>query len=91
VWIEGSRDGRPLRPSDVAVGGSSFHPEAFPFRLPDIESETERDRGISLFAPPRAEGAGVRLWLVLPPGQTVQEMDAEARERLKALGYVGPG
>jgi arylsulfatase A-like enzyme len=91
VWIEGSRDGRPLRSSDVAVGGGSFHPEAFPFRLPDIESETERDRGISLFAPPRGEAPGVRLWLALPPGQTVQAMDAATRERLKALGYVGPG
>jgi arylsulfatase A-like enzyme len=91
VWLEGSRDGRPLRPPDVAVGGGSFHPDAFPFRLPDIESETERDRGIQLFAPPRAEAPGVRVWLALPPGQTVQELDAEARERLKALGYVGPG
>ena len=91
ITLEGTRDGRPLRPTDVAVGEGSFRPEGFPFRLPDIESETEHDRGINLFAAPRGEASGVRLWLALPPGQTVQEMDAETRERLKALGYVGPG
>jgi hypothetical protein len=91
ITLEGTRDGRPLRPTDVAVGEGSFRPEGFPFRLPDIESETEHDRGINLFAAPRGEAPGVRLWLALPPGQTVQEMDAETRERLKALGYVGPG
>jgi hypothetical protein len=91
VTLEGTRDGRPLRPSDVAVGEGSFRPEGFPFRLPDIESETERDRGINLFAAPRDEAPGVRLWLALPEGRKVEELDAETRERLKALGYVGPG
>jgi hypothetical protein len=33
----------------------------------------------------------VLVWLALPPGRRVEELDAEARERLKALGYVGPG
>ncbi|HEX9185991.1 MAG TPA: sulfatase [Vicinamibacteria bacterium] len=91
VTLEGTRDGRPLRPSDVAVGEGSFRPGSFPFRLPDIESETERDRGINLFAAPRGEAPGVRLWLALPPGRTVEELDPGTRERLKALGYVGPG
>jgi hypothetical protein len=91
VLLSGTRDGRPLRPRDVAVGGGSFRPEAIPFRLPDIESETERDRGIDLFEAPRGKASGVLVWLALPPGRGVQELDAEARERLKALGYVGPG
>jgi hypothetical protein len=91
VQLEGTRDGRPLRPRDVAVGETAFHPEGFPFRLPDIESETERDRGLKLFAPPGPAGAGVRAWLVLPPGRTLEQLDEETRERLKALGYVGPG
>ena len=91
VTLAGTRDGRPLRPADVAVGEGSFRPEAFPFRLPDIESETEKDRGINLFVAPRGTAPGVRVWLALPAGRSLQEMDPEARERLKALGYVGPG
>jgi arylsulfatase A-like enzyme len=91
VTLAGTRDGQPLRPADVAMGGGCFHPQAFPFRLPDIESETERDRGMNLFAPPRAGAPGVQIWLALPPGRKIQEMDEESRERLKALGYVGPG
>jgi hypothetical protein len=91
VTLAGTRDGRPLRPADVSVGEGSFRPGGFPFRLPDIESETESDRGINLFAAPRAETGGVRVWLALPPGRSIQELDPETRERLKALGYVGPG
>jgi arylsulfatase A-like enzyme len=91
VVLSGTRDGRPLRPGDVAVGESGVAPEAFPYRLPDIESETDLDRGLNLFAPPRDAPPGVRLWLVLPPGRSIQELDPETRERLRALGYVGPG
>jgi arylsulfatase A-like enzyme len=91
VTLAGTLDGRPLRPTDVAVGANSFRPGAFPFRLPDIESETDNDRGIHLFAAPPAGAYGVRVWLALPAGRTVREMDEASRERLKALGYVGPG
>jgi hypothetical protein len=91
VTIAGTRDGRPLRPADVAVGEGSFRPEAFPFRLPDIESETERDRGLNLFAAPKATAAPIAVWLTLPPGRSLGELDAATRERLRALGYVGPG
>jgi arylsulfatase A-like enzyme len=91
VELSGTRDGRPLSPSDVAVGESSFRPDRFPFRLPDIESETDQDRGIGLLAPPRRPEPGVEIWLTLPPGRSLGELDADTRERLKALGYVGPG
>jgi len=91
VTLAGTRDGRPLRPADVAVGESSVRPEVFPFRLPDVESETEADRGLNLFAAPRGTASGVRVWLALPAGRSLEELDPEARERLKALGYVGPG
>jgi hypothetical protein len=89
--LAGTRDGRPLRPADVAVGEGSVRPDAFPFRLPDVESETEANRGLNLFAPPRETASGVRIWLTLPAGRSLQELDPEARERLQALGYVGPG
>ena len=74
------------------MGEGALPPAAFPFRLPDVESETEADRGINLFAAPRAEppracASGSRC----PPGRSLEELDAETRERLKALGYVGPG
>ena len=91
VVLSGTRDGRPLRPLDVAIGESAKHPEALPYRLPDIESETERDRGLRLFAAPASGRSPVRLWLTLPPGQSLGELDAATRERLRALGYVGPG
>ena len=91
VELSGSRDGKPLRGSDVAIGATAFHPAQLPLRLPDIESETDADRGLVLFKAPRADVPGVRIWLTLPPGRTVNELDAATRERLKALGYVGPG
>jgi arylsulfatase A-like enzyme len=91
VLLSGTRDGRPLRPLDVAIGEGGQHPEALPYRLPDIESETERDRGLRLFAAPASASSPVRLWLTLPPGQSLGELDAATRERLRALGYVGPG
>jgi arylsulfatase A-like enzyme len=91
VVLSGTRDGRPLQPLDVAIGEGGQHPEALPYRLPDIESETEHDRGLQLFAPPAAAASPVRLWLTLPPGQSLGELDAATRERLRALGYVGPG
>ena len=91
VSLAGTRDGRPLRASDVAVGEGALRPDAFPFRLPDVESETQADRGLNLFAAPRDAAAGVRVWITLPAGHSLEELDPEARERLRALGYVGPG
>jgi arylsulfatase A-like enzyme len=89
--LSGTRDGRPLRPGEVSVGETAFHPPGFPFRLPDVESELENGQGLVLFRPPRAEVTGVRVWLSLPAGRTLQELDPVGRERLRALGYVGTG
>ena len=91
MTLAGTRDGRPLRPADVAVGEGSFRPDAFPFRLPDIESEADKGRGINLFVAPREAVSGVRVWLALPEGRSIHEMDKDTRERLRALGYMGPG
>ena len=88
VLLEGTRDGRPLRPAEVSLAGSGAHPDAFPFRLPDIESEAAKEHGGDLFAPPRGEPAGVQVWLALPAGRTLIELDPATRERLKAMGYL---
>ena len=89
MTLQGTRDGRPLRPADLAFAEAGRHPPALPFRLPDIESEGENERGGNLFAPPRGNPAGVQVWLALAPGRKLMEFDAETRERLKALGYLG--
>ncbi|HVO10235.1 MAG TPA: sulfatase [Vicinamibacteria bacterium] len=91
VELGGNRDGRPLRPGELSVGEKAYHPDALPFVLPDLESELENEQGVALFRPPHLEVTGVRLWLALPPGRALQELDPVARERLRALGYLGPG
>lgn len=86
IWLEGTRDGRPLRPSDVAIAEEGTRPASFPLKLPEIESEHERFQNV--LAPPRLDPPGLQLWLTPKPGRRVMEMDAAACERLKALGYV---
>jgi arylsulfatase A-like enzyme len=90
VRLEGTRDGRPLRPDELAVAESGVEPASLPYRLPAIEAETGTG-GASLFAPPRGDPPGVQIWLALPPGRRLIEFDPATRERLKALGYLGPG
>ena len=92
VWIEGTRDGRPLKPGDVSIAEEGIHPAALPAQLPDIEPHDESDKerpDENVLAPPPADRPGVHLWLVLSPGRKVMDLDKETRERLKALGYLG--
>ncbi len=89
VTLAGTRGGRPLDPARVAVAASAWHPPSLPARLPDVESEAEKDGALDLFTPP-PDGPGVRVWLALPEGQTLMELDEATREQLKALGYLGP-
>ena len=44
--------------------------------------------GENLLGAPRTSRPGVHVWLKPLPGHTLLEFDAEARERLKALGYL---
>jgi hypothetical protein len=88
VTLSGTRGGQPLEPAHVAVAASAWHPVSLPSRLPDVESEAEKEGGLDLFAPP-PEGPGVRVWRILPEGQTLMELDEATRERLEALGYLG--
>ena len=92
VWIEGTRDGRPLKPAEVSIAEEGLHPDALPAKLPDIEpqGDTEKERpDENVLAPPPADRPGVHLWVVLSPGRKVMDLDKETRERLKALGYLG--
>jgi arylsulfatase A-like enzyme len=86
VRLEGTRDGRPLRPSDVLIAREAVHPAAVPFALPEIETEAERVEDI--FSAPPAGRPGLQVWLAMAPGHSVLEFDAATRERLKALGYI---
>jgi arylsulfatase A-like enzyme len=92
VFLEGTRDGRPLEPADVSMAAEGIHPAAFPAKLPDIEpqdaSDEEKPDWNVLGAPP-ADRPGVHLWLVMAPGRKVMDLDKDTRERLKALGYLG--
>ena len=90
ITLSGTRDGRRIPVSKVTVGATGWQPPEFPFRLPDAEWEAEREAAIELFAPPDATRQGIRIWLALPVGQSLLELDDEARERLRALGYLGP-
>jgi hypothetical protein len=86
--LEGTHGGKPLRPSEVWISEDGAHPASLPVELPDPEGE--RARTGSLFSPPRAGKDGVAMWLTMTSGRQVLDLDKEAQERLKALGYLGP-
>ena len=89
VTLAGTRDGRPLRPADVALGQGGFAPPAVPFALPQLEAEDEQGHKGNLFAAATGEKRGLSTWLVLDKDKSVMAMDKETCERMKALGYVG--
>jgi arylsulfatase A-like enzyme len=89
VTLAGTRDGRSLRPPDVALGQGGFPPSAVPFTLPQLEMEDEHGRQGNLFASAAGERPGLSVWLVLDKDKSVMAMDKETCERMKALGYVG--
>ena len=93
VYVEGTRDGRPLRPADVTMAEEAEHPPTVPFRLPEIEprGDTDDERFDNVFAPPRGNPPGLQLWLTMAPSVKVLPMDKETRERLCALGYINCG
>jgi arylsulfatase A-like enzyme len=86
VWMEGTRDGRPLAKRDVLIAADGAAPPALPVKLPEAETETRVSD--EMFSPPRTGKPGVHLWLDLPPGSRRTPMDRETREQLCALGYV---
>jgi arylsulfatase A-like enzyme len=86
VFLEGRRDGRPLRPADLAFAGGN--PAGVPARLPEPESDQENAMTDDVFAPPPGSSGGVQVWLSPTPGAARIEIDHETCERMKALGYV---
>jgi hypothetical protein len=93
VWLDGTRDGRALRPQDVFIAEEGHHPSEVPFKFPEIEStsENESERFDNVLAAPRDHKPGLSLWLEAASGKRYLNLDKDTRERLKALGYLGPG
>jgi hypothetical protein len=82
LWIEGTRGGRRLRPTDIRVGAQGVSAATVPFRFPEPEEVP------GIFSPPRAAEQGIAAWVAPLAGAEVPRFDNEARERLKALGYI---
>lgn len=87
VELDGTRQGRRLRPTDVVLGSAGARPGHVPFELPDLEGDGGSG---GLFTPPPVTRAGLQVWLEMASGRHVLELDKDAQERLKALGYLGP-
>ena len=83
LWIDGTRGGRRLRPGEVRVAAEGSTARALPHLVPDVE-----DLG-GPFTPPRSAASGVSIWLVpAHAGRGDAPLDRQARESLKALGYL---
>jgi arylsulfatase A-like enzyme len=88
VFVEGTRDGRPLAARDLWIGAGGSHPRGpAPFRLPETESEDED--GENVVAPPAEGGDGIHVWLSPSHSRELLDFDAEQRRELEALGYLG--
>ena len=83
LWLDGTRGGRWLRPGEIRVAAESRRARALPFLLPEVEGLE------GPFSPPRPATAGVSMWLVpTHAGRGDAPLDRQAREGLKALGYI---
>src|SRR5262249_21732991 len=86
VWVEGTRDGRPLKPADVFMPHEPAHPPAVPFKLPEIEASGENDNEpvLRVFDPPQTDQPGLYLWLRPIQGRQAIEIGKDDCERFKA-------
>lgn len=82
VWISGTRGGQPLRPRDIRVGAEGLPASGVPLAVPDVEDAH------GLFTPPPSGAPGLALWITPTDRAEAPSFDAEARDRLKALGYL---
>jgi hypothetical protein len=84
VFVEGTRDGKPLLTADIFCGQQGEHPEGIPARLPEVEGfESERHLSNNVLAPPEKPSPGIHLWIT----STRPIMFEGNREALCALGY----
>ncbi len=83
VWVDGTRSGRRLRPSEIRVAAEGKPARTLPFLVPDVEALG------TPFAPPSSAASGVSIWLVVAnPDRGLVALDPETEESLKALGYL---
>jgi arylsulfatase A-like enzyme len=83
LWLDGTRGGRRLRPGDVRMAAEGLRARTLPFLVPDVELLE------GPFSPPRSAASGVSLWLVPTDADRGDvALDRQARENLKALGYL---
>jgi arylsulfatase A-like enzyme len=83
VWIDGTHGARRLRPSEIRVAANGSRARRVPFLVPDV------DELASAAGPPPPAASGVSVWLVPPRnGRRLEPLDREARESLRALGYL---
>jgi len=83
VTLHGEIAGRLLSPVDVYVGEGGIHPPLLPFALPELDADTVE----GLFKP-GATRTGVAVYLDQPSDRAIQDLNAEEREHLCALGYI---
>ena len=87
IWLDGTRDGRPLAPAVVFIGEQGTHPATVPFALPAAEIEGVRTENV--FAPPRTGAPGLHVWLAPAEGHSAPaSVSQKDCEQLHALGYM---
>jgi hypothetical protein len=87
VFVDGTRDGRPLRVADISCGESAVVADEIPARFPEVEgvnSENEQNLKNNVLLPPAKKRPGLELWLT--PTRTI--LFEGNREALCALGYA---
>jgi arylsulfatase A-like enzyme len=86
VFLDGTRDGRPIRTTDIFCGEEGISPSSIPAELPEVEGkESETHPENNLLAPPAKERPGVELWLTSTSGVKMPVANCES---LVALGYL---
>jgi hypothetical protein len=86
-----------LAPAGVPFRLPEIEPPAATSRSARGRARRPKERGTPVdeseahvLEPPSGDPPGLLLWLVPRPGRSPLPLDADTRERFRALGYVGP-